>query len=532
MSLQSVKKWLSTLTDTPLLKTKLTLTRLDIALLVLGLLVFAMLALATIGDSSIWFDEAFSAYIIQFNFVEIWQYTAVDVHPPLYYWLLKVWSWLFGTTELGLRSMSVLFGGIAITFGYLLTHRLFGRQVALYSLAALVISPMVIRYSQEMRMYTMVAAIALAATYVLVRATETGKRKLWVLYGVLVSLGMWTHYFAAIVWLAHWAWRGWVLSRQARKQLWQRFFSNNWVVAHVVAVGLFVPWLPAFFMQLINVQANGFWIPPVGPATLTNYFTNTLIYLDESAMTPWVTLGFLVLIALLIALGVRGYRMLSRTGKIGYGLLLILAFVPPALLIITSMPPLQSSFVDRYLVPSMFALSLLIGVTASFAWRLVKPKWLAAAAVALVAGALVFGVSNVYHYGNHNKINNSTSGAKQVMAQIWDEAEPGEPIVAASVWMYYDAVFYTTEDNPVFFIEPDDYPYGSLAMLRTQSRNKIIDIAEFAKQHETFWYVGQPGANELSHPLDGLEVVQTLRQADPTTGKPVYQAIQFRTTVE
>src|SRR5680860_1220038 len=127
----------------------------DWLLIVVGLTIFAIITLWTITKSSIWFDEAFGAYMIHFNFAEIARFTASDVHPPLFYWLLKLWSMLFGNSELALRSMSVLFGGVAIVFGYLLANRLFSQKVARISLIFMVLSPMLVRYSQEARMYTL-----------------------------------------------------------------------------------------------------------------------------------------------------------------------------------------------------------------------------------------------------------------------------------------------------------------------------------------------------------------------------------------
>ena len=50
---------------------------------------FSVLALGNITRWSIWFDEAFSAYLIRYSYSEVAQFTATDVHPPLYYWLLK-----------------------------------------------------------------------------------------------------------------------------------------------------------------------------------------------------------------------------------------------------------------------------------------------------------------------------------------------------------------------------------------------------------------------------------------------------------
>jgi uncharacterized membrane protein len=209
-----------------------------------GMIVFLLISLWTIAKSSVWFDEAFGAYLIHFNFWEIAQYTASDVHPPFYYWLLKIWSLIFGNSEFALRSMSVLFMGIAAFFGFVIVRRLFNRKAAWLSLVFIIFAPMLIRYSQEMRMYALVSAIAMAATYILVIAMESKKKLPWVIYGLLVGLGMWTHYFSALVWLAHWVWRGYIL-RGEKKHIVKKFFSKEWVRAHIIAVGFFLPWIPA-----------------------------------------------------------------------------------------------------------------------------------------------------------------------------------------------------------------------------------------------------------------------------------------------
>jgi len=246
---------------------------LDWIMLGIGLTIFALLTLATITKSSIWFDEAFSAYLMQFNFLDIARYTGTDVHPPLFYWILKIWTDFFGTTELALRSLSVVFGASAITFGFLLVKRLFGRKSAWIALLLLVLSPMLIRYGQEARMYTLAATIALAATYTLTFAVESKKRLPWIIYGILVSLGMWVHYFTAVVWISHWVWRAIMVKQSGKrgKDFIKALLTKNWVIAHIVAIGLFLPWAPLMLVQLGGIQGTGFWIGPAGADSLTNY---------------------------------------------------------------------------------------------------------------------------------------------------------------------------------------------------------------------------------------------------------------------
>ncbi len=504
-------------------------------IVVFGISIFAAISLWTIGASSVWFDEAFSAYIIRFNFLEIIQYTAQDVHPPLYYFFLKTWSMVFGTTDVALRSMSVLFGAIAILGSYALVRKLFGKRAALFSLLILILSPVIIRYSQEMRMYTMVAAIAIAATYMLVQATRTQKKRDWVIYGILVALGMYTHYFAAIVWLAHWAWRAWDLSgkRQSFKKFFSVFFSKEWVFAHIVAVGLYVPWLPLLVTQLLVVQAFGFWIPPVSPATIGNFVTSLLFYREQGSVTSWGLVAFVAILALLVYLMITLYRSAKAERQSAYRLLLCVSFVPAIILIIASMPPLQSTFVERYLIPSAFMIAALVGVLLADGSRRYHSKLLSSVVMALIVGSLISGISSVYYFGNYNKTTGEKSAAKQVIQAVKDRSSQGQPIIANSPWAFYDAVFYSTADYPVYFSDKHtEYRYGSLEMLRTKDQFKIDDIEQFTRDHDSVWYIGRVGSSELTPLSNSWKKVQEFRIDDSISMKPAYQAIEYQFSAE
>ncbi len=494
-----------------------------------GITAFTAVSLSTIAKSSVWFDEAFGAYLIRFDFWDIARYTAADVHPPFYYWLLKLWSMVFGTSEFALRSMSVLFAGIAIFFAFLLVKRLFNRNVAWVSLAFMVVAPMLLRYSQEMRMYAFVAAIAFAATYVLTIAVEQGKRKHWVVYGLLVGLGMWTHYFSALVWLSHWIWRAWVVKEETKpKKFWKTFFSKDWIIAHVVAVGFFIPWMPALIHQILDVQINGFWIPPVTPATIPNFLTNVLYYQDQETVNPWAALLFLVIVVAVVSLAIRICRTASKVTKRNYALIFTVAFVPMLLLFVASMPPLRSSFIDRYLIPSTVGISLFIGVTFAITSAQIKTKWVKAIGI-LAIGAMIFGMYNVTQLGNYNKTLHSSNNTEQIIRALSQKAKDGEPIIADSPWLFYEAAFYSTVNHPVYFIDANtDYKYGSLNMLRQNEQNKIRDLNAFAKDHPTIWYLGRPGANEVSSPNPTWKELQKVRVDDSVNHQPSYEAVQFK----
>ena len=113
-------------------------------LLGFSILTFLALVLKRI-NYPIWFDEGYSAYLIKGNLSEIWGLTAVDVHPPFYYYLLKIWSLAFGTSLISLRMMSVFFGVASIVLLFFLVKHWFGKKPAVCAALLMAVSPFFIR---------------------------------------------------------------------------------------------------------------------------------------------------------------------------------------------------------------------------------------------------------------------------------------------------------------------------------------------------------------------------------------------------
>lgn len=511
----------------------LKLPLIDWLVILTGVIIYAIITFATIAKSSIWFDESFGAYLTQFNFFDIAYYTAFDVHPPLYYWFLKIWEMFFGHTEIALRSMSVLFGCIAIIFGYLLTKKLFNRKAACLSLLFLIISPMLVRYGQEARMYTLVTAIALAATYTLVIALQSKRKLPWVIYGILIALGLWTHYFIAIVWATHWLWRAGNIYREnkglGRKVFLKKFFSKEWKLAHFVALGVFALWLPFFLMQVFTIQAFGFWIPPVDADTITNFLTNVIFYLDSNQVTGWLAGGLITLLATSIALSIRVYKKQTKEQKQKYRLIIDLAFFPIILLFIMSLPPMRSYFIDRYLLTAAIFIAIFMGTTFALSLKTGSYKKIKYLLVIILAGFMIFGVSNVYKLGNYSKDSNNSNNTRDIIDAVKTKSDGSvQPIITATPWLFYEAVFYTTPENPVYYIEPSEYKYGSLKMLENNDQSKIKNIIDFTTEYQTIWYVGCPAGEPFSAPYDNWQELQEVTVNDSVNGKPLYKAIQYQ----
>jgi uncharacterized membrane protein len=123
------------------------------------------LRLFDLTGQSLWYDEGVSAYMTPRSFAEIAAATSVDIHPPLYYWLLMLWSRLFGMGEAALRGYSVALGTLMVWATWGLGRTLGGPLVGLAAAALLAISPLAVQYSQEVRMYAQAGLLAAASSW-------------------------------------------------------------------------------------------------------------------------------------------------------------------------------------------------------------------------------------------------------------------------------------------------------------------------------------------------------------------------------
>ena len=475
---------------------------------VIACLIFMVFCMLNISGT-IWFDESYSAYLVRGNFGDIWRMTSLDVHPPFFYFLLKIWSSIFGYTDFSMRFMSVFFGAVAIIFAFHLLKRWFNIKTASIATLALSLSPMLIRYGQEMRMYTLVFAIVLAATYVLDVMLETKKTRYYILYAVLIALGMWTHYFTAIAWIAHMIY--FVVLKRAK------LFSKPIILTYLLAIALFMPWVPSLFRQVIEVQ-SGFWIPSISMATPADYLSQSLMFSEAAYAIGWLALlGCFATIFTIVYIR-KAYINYSKTEKSKFWLLIALVAIPPIILIIFSLPPLTSMFVDRYILYSAALIWALIGMAISFAFskdNLPKITFvkLLAPIVFIIAtvGCVVTGLVNV-----ENRV--PKGFIKDTIQAVQIVSKPNIPILTNNEWNYYDAVFYSSDEHPVYGVDEwINYQYGSIAPIKNIGYNLVTDLDDFMKNHKSLWYITDLNDATRSGKLD-KEVLANKYQVITTIG--------------
>lgn len=119
-------------------------------------------------SAAIWGDEGSSLLLSEYALGDLWFHAAHDVHPPLYFFLLRGWIELFGDSIWSIRAMSAIPGVIVVGLGIWLTRQLSTRRAALLAGILLALLPTAVRYSQEVRMYSLLGVWLLGATLALV----------------------------------------------------------------------------------------------------------------------------------------------------------------------------------------------------------------------------------------------------------------------------------------------------------------------------------------------------------------------------
>ncbi len=144
-------------------------------------------------------DEAYSLSLIsKLTLEEMVHTTALDMHPPLYYLLLRCFAAAFGTEIFTLKMLSVLLNGGVMVLGMTLIRRNWGAKAAFLFNLVIGLGPQFIFYSVNIRMYALAFFFVmwnLLLAYEIIK--EPGKWK-WILFVFTGLGGVYSHYFTVV----------------------------------------------------------------------------------------------------------------------------------------------------------------------------------------------------------------------------------------------------------------------------------------------------------------------------------------------
>src|SRR4051795_12417425 len=152
----------------------------------------AALRFSTLAVQSYWLDEAVTVVLVRKSLGGVLSTIPnSESTPPLYYVLAWLWAQLFGTGEVGLRSLSALIGTASIPVFYAAARELVSRRVGLAVAALAAVNPLLVWYSQEARAYALLAllgGLSLLFFARLARSVDRRSLALWALFSALALL--------------------------------------------------------------------------------------------------------------------------------------------------------------------------------------------------------------------------------------------------------------------------------------------------------------------------------------------------------
>ncbi len=276
-------------------------------------LVGVLVRLSGLAQHAIHLDEAISVEFVTRNslpelaaFVRQW-----DVHPPLYYQLLLLWTRVFGTDLVDLRLPSALLGTLTVPAVYVFTLLLTRRRTAFLAALLFALSPFQLQVAQDTRMYALLTFWAVLAGICLVSILKQEEleeaRPFWWGMVLLQGLALHTHsagglyltasFNVAVLWLL------WLRRRGSDfgefPGVVSRGLGFNWGVSQVMVFLLWSPWFGSFLTQVRRVVGE-FWIQPTSSWEIWGAISRmAFAYLPISEYELAVPVVILLLLALL-----------------------------------------------------------------------------------------------------------------------------------------------------------------------------------------------------------------------------------------
>ncbi|MBQ7614441.1 MAG: hypothetical protein IJU77_05305 [Butyrivibrio sp.] len=384
------------------LRSKLTIDR------VLGALFFAAAIYCLVRSVilcfsiDIWYDELFSMEFSSRSAAELIGLTARDVHPPLYYLILRGFLLLGQSLGIVGRSQGMLAPEIvaklvsvlpfALLFIYNITtvRKHFGFLTAGIFSFAIVSMPQMPEYTTEIRMYSwavfFVTAVMLHG-FSLIRRMLSKSSTRW---GIPDAIALWlysaaaayTHYYAAfcvgitygilvVLMLVYY------LKYMKKKEDAPANVNFRPLAMVIVSMNLtiisYIPWASVVLSQVGAVKEN-YWIQPVGLRSLGScakyllkgYFSNDMIG-SALAVAFFVLIAVLFIRALIRAIMEKELKDILMVSGFLMLPLLVAAGIIASILI-------RPVFVSRYMLPAYGAFWLSVSAMASAEFEMLREK--------------------------------------------------------------------------------------------------------------------------------------------------------------
>lgn len=283
---------------------------------------------------SFWRDEAFAYLLAKQNVLDILTLSARDFSPPVYSLFLHFWIQLFGSSEIALRSLSLIAFFVAFYFFHLFLKDIFKvkKPWEILYLSLFLLNPFLNYYAFEARAYSLFLALSLMSFYFFFKRKTTA-------YIIVTTIGLYTHYFMIFVVLSQLLYFAITSSKKITQVLQQKFA--------VMPLILFLPWV-LFLFSTHSLFSEQFWLAKPRFET----FLNLPLILYTGYEHDFASYGnlffFLILLFILVIYGIVKLPQSEKSRKDLFLFIFTWTFFPTLLVLLVSF--IKPIFFPRYLI--------------------------------------------------------------------------------------------------------------------------------------------------------------------------------------
>lgn len=259
----------------------------------------AVMLLANPGLLPVWGDEQFTLDVVALPWGEIGPALAADIHPPLYFLLLKAWMMVaLADPIIWARVFSAVVAlGTTVALDRLWLSRL-SREARAWFVALWCLSPVLLLDARMARSYSLQTLLAVLALAAMARACSRASAKTAVLLSLALAALLYTHYLPGLAVGAV------ALGALAKKDV------RLALVAAASTTVLYLPWIPVLFDGLTQAAAKDVYrLAPsvVGELVLrVGYWFMAFAFGEAHG---WITISIAVLLVpWLVPVMLRGLR--------------------------------------------------------------------------------------------------------------------------------------------------------------------------------------------------------------------------------
>ena len=452
-----------------------------------AILLTIAISFKTLYGQSLRLDEAQSIWVYTKSVPTFFYLTAQDVLTPLYGFLLHFWLQIFGNTVIAARSLSLCFFVLTVPALYILVKRYSTTKTAILTIFLFSLSPFIVWYSNEARMYTLFLFATTLNHIFFLKMYRTDGKEGNIGFTLTAALGFYSHYF--FIFLI--ATQGiYVFAKlfgilqsdndfnySPTRNSYQRYkqFTFLYLRQLAFAVLLFLPWI-LYVLSLGGASNTQPLIPAPSSFNIFQAFVNFLFGFQNQNIQG-ILISLWPLLVLLILFLFTQRKEIQSTH---FEYFILLTFAPIILVFLASY--IKPIFLTRYLIlvtPTLFF--VLAAILLSYSKRL--SYFLTTVLLLLMALLLL-----EQNFSSTTPVKENYEGATDFLNQ---EVQPEDIVAVTSPFTIYPIEYYYNGPTRIETIPLwDRYAHGPIPPFSLANLKKQIatDQKQFADIYIVFSY--------------------------------------------